>query len=37
VFPGPPKVQRLFEIAGLKGDERLFADPATLPAVGATD
>lgn len=37
VFPGPPKVQRLFEIAGLAGDERLFADPSTLPAVGEGD
>ncbi|HUA46530.1 MAG TPA: STAS domain-containing protein [Solirubrobacteraceae bacterium] len=34
VFPGPPKVQRLFEIAGLAGDERLFADPARLPSAG---
>jgi hypothetical protein len=30
-------VQRLFEIAGLAGDERLFADPSTLPAVGEGD
>jgi anti-anti-sigma factor len=37
VLPGPPKVQRLFEIAGLAGDERLFADPSTLPAVGEGD
>ncbi len=36
-FPGPPKVQRLFEIAGLAGDERLFADPSTLPAAGEGD
>jgi anti-sigma B factor antagonist len=34
VFPGPPKVQRLFEIAGLAGDELLFADPATVLGVG---
>ncbi|HTU87738.1 MAG TPA: STAS domain-containing protein [Solirubrobacteraceae bacterium] len=34
VFPGPPKVQRLFEIAGLAGDERLFADPSWLLAGG---
>jgi anti-sigma B factor antagonist len=37
VFPGPPKVQRLFEIAGLAGDERLFADPSMLPAAGEGD
>jgi anti-sigma B factor antagonist len=37
VVPGSPKVQRLFEIAGLAGDERLFVDPATLPAAGEGD
>ncbi|HTX07302.1 MAG TPA: STAS domain-containing protein [Solirubrobacteraceae bacterium] len=37
VFPGSPKVQRLFEIAGLAGDEGLFADPSTLPAAGEGD
>ncbi len=37
VFPGPPKVQRLFEIAGLAGDERLFVDPSTLPAASEGD
>ena len=34
VFPGSPKVQRLFEIAGLAGDAQLFADPATVLGVG---
>jgi anti-anti-sigma factor len=34
VLQGPPKVQRLFEIAGLAGDSALFADPSTLPAAG---
>jgi anti-anti-sigma factor len=37
VFPGSQKMQRLFEIAGLAGDERLFADPSTLPAAGEGD
>jgi anti-anti-sigma factor len=27
VVPGPRKVHRLFEIAGLAGDEELFVDP----------
>jgi anti-anti-sigma factor len=34
VFPGPPNVQRLFEIAGLAGDGELFADPSRLPSAG---
>jgi anti-anti-sigma factor len=34
VVPGPPKVQRLFEIAGLAGADRLFADPSELPPGG---
>ena len=37
VFPGPPKVKRLFEIAGLAGDELLFVDPSTLPAASEGD
>jgi anti-anti-sigma factor len=36
VLAGSPKVQRLFEIAGLAADERLFADPSTLPAAGGS-
>jgi anti-anti-sigma factor len=36
VFPGPPNVQRLFEIAGLAGNDALFADPSTLPATGGS-
>jgi anti-anti-sigma factor len=35
VFPGPPRVQRLFQIAGLEG-EGLFADPSGLPSVGGS-
>jgi anti-anti-sigma factor len=34
VFPGPPRVQRLFEIAGLARDHRLFADPSVLRTSG---
>jgi anti-sigma B factor antagonist len=34
ICPGPPKVQRLFEIAGLAGDARLFVDPSELPPGG---
>jgi anti-anti-sigma factor len=34
VFPGTAKVQRLFEIAGLARDDRLFADPSELPPGG---
>jgi anti-sigma B factor antagonist len=37
VFPGSPKVQRLFEIAGLAGDEALFVDPSTLSAASEGD
>jgi len=36
VFPGPPKVQRLFEIVGLAGDEGLLADPSRLPSAGGS-
>jgi len=36
VFPGPPNVQRLFDIAGLAGDEGLFADPSRLPSAGGS-
>jgi anti-anti-sigma factor len=35
VVPGSRKVQRLFEIAGLADDGRLFADPPTPLAGGA--
>lgn len=36
IFPGSPKIQRLFEIAGLAGDERLFADPSELVTGGGS-
>jgi anti-anti-sigma factor len=34
VVPGSRKVQRLFEIAGLAGDDGLFVEPPTPPAGG---
>jgi anti-anti-sigma factor len=34
VVPGPSRVQRLFEIAGLTAEEGLFVDPPSQPSAG---
>lgn len=34
IVPGPSRVQRLFEIAGLAGEEELFMDAPTHPGDG---
>ena len=37
VVPGPARVQRLFEIAGLTGDHELFVDEPPQPTGGGGD